>query len=48
MTDNKTDYKQSNNYVTSTDYSKKEKIDYFKSLKLKSKYTWNGKIDKCC
>lgn len=27
---------------------KDDKIKYFKSLKLKSKYTWNGKIDKVC
>lgn len=27
---------------------KYEKIKYIKSVKLKSKYTWNGKIDKVC
>lgn len=37
------------NYDKCDKYEKKdEKIKYFKSVKLKEKYTWNGKIDKVC
>ena len=32
MTDNKTDYKQSSDYVTSTDYPKNEEMGDFKDL----------------